>query len=58
MGQAITFFNCVPFQNLLKDLLPVSEFFPLRAVPYGMETHFLPHKLTFLKRYYSYYARA
>ena len=38
-------FNCVPFRNgnfsQRKEFAPRgSEFFPLRAVPYGMENHF------------------
>ena len=44
-GQAVILLNCAPFQNwnfsLRKEFAPRgSEFFPLRAVPYGMENHF------------------
>ena len=47
LGQAmiLSSFNCVPFLNgnfsLWKEFAPRgSEFFPLRAVPYGLENHF------------------
>ena len=44
-GQAMILFNYVPFQNgnfsERKEFAPKrSKFFPLRAVPYGMENHF------------------
>ena len=47
-----TGFNCLPFRNgnfsLMKEFAPRgSEFFPLRAVPYGMETHFYHIKCYF-----------
>ena len=32
LDQEVIPFNCVPFRG--------GEFFPLRAVPYGMENHF------------------
>ena len=43
--QAVILFNFGPFQNRnfseRKEFAPRgSEFFPLRAVPYGMENHF------------------
>ena len=43
--QAVILFNCVPFQNgnfsKRKEFAPRgSEFFPLRAVPCGMENYF------------------
>ena len=45
LDQAIILFICIPFQNgnfsQRKELAPGgSEFFPLRAVSYGMENHF------------------
>ena len=33
LDQAVILFNCLPFRN-------GSKFFPLRAVPYGMENPF------------------
>ena len=44
LEQAVTLFNCAPFQNRnfswRKEFAPRgSEFFPLRAVPYGMENY-------------------
>ena len=47
LDQAVFPFDCVPFQNenssLRKEITPSwGEFFPLRAVPYGMEI-ILPH---------------
>ena len=43
--QAVILFNYIPFQDRnfseRKEFAPRgSEFFPLRAVPYGMENHF------------------
>ena len=50
--QAVILFNCVPFQNwnsYRKEFAPNgSEFFPLRAVPYGRENH-LPYDVTSLE---------
>ena len=45
LDQAMILFNYVPFQNenfsQRKEFAPRgSEFFPLRAVPYGMINHF------------------
>ena len=45
LDQAVILSNCAPFQNEnfseRKEFAPRgSEFFPLRAVPYGMENHF------------------
>ena len=45
LDQAMVLFICVPFQNgnfsKRKEFAPRgSEFFPLRAVPYGMKNHF------------------
>ena len=41
LDQAVILFNCVPFQIGKEEFAPRgSEFFPLRAVPYGMENHF------------------
>ena len=44
LDQAVILFNCVPFQkgnfSQRKEFAPRgSEFFPLRAVSYGMENH-------------------
>ena len=45
LEQAMIHFSCVPFSKMgtslkRKNLLPKgSEFFPLRAFPYGMENH-------------------
>ena len=43
--QAVIHFNCIPFQNgnfsKRKEFASRgSKFFPLKAVPYGMENHF------------------
>ena len=49
LDQAVILFNCVPFPygnfSERNEFAPRgSEFFPLRAVPYGMENHlFMPH---------------
>ena len=45
LGQAVILFNCVSFQNgnfsYRKEFASRgSEFFPLRAIHYGMENHF------------------
>ena len=45
LDQTVSLFNFVPFQNgnfsERKEFAPRrNEFFPLRAVPYGMENHF------------------
>ena len=45
LEQAVIIFNCVPYQNgncsYRKEFAPRgSEFFPLKAVPFGMENHF------------------
>ena len=44
LAPSMILFNCVPFQNgnfsQTKEFAPRgSELFPLRAVPYGIETH-------------------
>ena len=46
LDQAMILFNCIPFQNgnfsKRKEFAPKwSKFFPLRAVPYGKENHFI-----------------
>ena len=45
LDQAVVLLNCAPFQirnvSLREEFAPRgSEFFPLRAVPFGMENHF------------------
>ena len=49
LDQAVILFNCIPFYNGIlperKEFAPRgskfwSKFFPLRAVPYGIENHF------------------
>ena len=45
LDQTVILFNCDPFHNgnfsYRKEFAPRgSKFFPLRAVPYGMENHF------------------
>ena len=44
--QAVDFFHCVSVQN---GNFRGSEFFTLRAVPYGMEKSLLPHYVTSLE---------
>ena len=46
LDQAVIVFNCIPIRNwnfsLRKKVAPrESEFFPLRAVPFGMKKDFL-----------------
>ena len=57
LDQAVIFFNRVPFHNGYfserKEFAPRgSEFFPLRAFPFGMENHFKGKIHTFFKCIY------
>ena len=53
LDYAVILYDCLPFQNgnfsLRKEFTPSwSKFFPLRAVPYGMENKFYHNRLPHL----------